>query len=52
MKKPKNLRQLIETIESKSQSKSLSDGWLEEHGHGTREDVGIAQPPTERTEEA
>lgn len=43
MKKPENLRQLIEAIESKSQSKSLSDGWLEEHGHGTREDVGIGE---------
>ena len=43
MKKPENLRQLIEAIESESQRKSLSDGWLEEHGHSTRENVGIGE---------
>lgn len=43
MKKPENLRQLIEAIESESQRKSLSDGWLEAHGHSTREQVGIGE---------
>lgn len=43
MEKPVNLRCLIEAIESESQRKSLSDEWLEEHGHSTREDVGIGE---------
>lgn len=43
MKKPENLRLLIESIESKAKSKSLSDGWLKEHGNSTREDVGIGE---------
>lgn len=43
MKKPENLRLLIEAIESKANSKSLSDGWLREHGKSTREDVGIGE---------
>lgn len=43
MKKPENLRRLIEAIESESRRKSLSDGWLEEHGHSTRENVGIGE---------
>lgn len=43
MEKPVNLRCLIEAIESESQRKSLSDGWLEAHGHSTREDVGIGE---------
>lgn len=43
MKKPENLRQLIEAIESESQRKSLSDGWLEEHGYSTRENMGIGE---------
>lgn len=43
MKKPENLRQLIEAIESESQRKSLSDGWLEAHGHSTRENMGIGE---------
>ena len=43
MKKPENLRQLIEAIESENQRKSLSDEWLEEHGHSAREDVGIGE---------
>ncbi len=43
MKKPENLRLLIEAIESKANSKSLSDGWLKEHGSNTREDVGIGE---------
>ena len=43
MKKPENLRQLIEAIESKSQSKSLSDEWLEANRHSTREDLGIGE---------
>ena len=43
MKKPENLRLLIEEIESRANSKSLSDGWLKEHGNNTREDVGIGE---------
>lgn len=43
MKKPENLRLLIEEIESRANSKSLSDGWLKEHGSNTREDVGIGE---------
>lgn len=43
MKKPENLRLLIEAIESKANSKSFSDGWLREHGNSTREDVGIGE---------
>ena len=43
MKKPENLRQLIEAIESESNSSSLSDGWLRGHGNSTREDVGIGE---------
>ena len=43
MKKPENLRLLIEAIESKANSKSLSDGWLREHENSTREDVGIGE---------
>lgn len=43
MKEPENLKILIEAIESKSERKSLSDGWLREHGHNTREDVGTRE---------
>ena len=32
MKEPENLNILIEAIESISGRKSLSDGWLREHG--------------------
>lgn len=43
MKEPENLNILIEAIEYESKKKSLSDGWLMEHGHNTREDVGIGE---------
>ena len=43
MKEPENLNILIEAIEYESKNKSLSDGWLREHGHNTREDVGIGE---------
>lgn len=43
MKEPENLKILIEAIESKSERKILSDGWLREHGHNTREDVGTRE---------
>lgn len=43
MKEPENLKILIEAIESASERKSLSDGWLREHGHNTREDVCIGE---------
>lgn len=43
MKEPENLNILIDAIEYEIKKKSLSDGWLREHGHNTREDVGIGE---------
>lgn len=43
MKQPENLRELIETIESNRDSKSVSDEYLKERGCYTREDVGIEE---------
>lgn len=43
MCKPETLKDLIETIEIESGRKCLSDSYLREHGHPTRDEIGIGE---------
>lgn len=43
MTKEERLNKLIEQIEEKDKSKGLSDTYLREHGHMTRDEIGIGE---------
>lgn len=43
MGKPETLKDLIKMIETEQARKSLSDSYLREHGHLTRDDIGVGE---------
>ena len=43
MSKPETLKALIEMIEEESGRKSLSDGYLRDHGGHTRDEIGVGE---------